>query len=90
MEYTFEKSENNLIRSKFIIASLVSLKCSIDAQASDGRGMLLKNATSYVTKMQDHDIINGTIMLKFETDSPLLLSFFQFFMKFNFFFKLHK
>ena len=90
MEYTFEKSENNLRRSKFIIASIVSLKCSIDAQASDGRRMLLKNMTSYVTKMQDHDIINGFIMLKFETDSPLLLPFFQFFMKFNFFFKLHK
>ena len=77
MEYTFEKSENNLIRSKFIIASLVSLKCSIDAQASDGRGMLLKYVTSYVTKMQDRDIINGIVMLKFETDSLLLLPFFS-------------
>ena len=86
MEYTFEKSENNLVRSKFIIASLVSLKCSIDAQASDGCRMLLKNVTSYVTQIQDRDIINGIIMLKFETDFPLLLSFFPFFMKFNFFF----
>ena len=48
-----------------IFALLVSLKCSMDVQAFDGRGMLLKYVTSYVTKMQDHDIINGT-MLKFK------------------------
>ena len=77
MDYTFGKYENNLIRFKFIFALLVSLKCSMDVQTSDGRGMLLKYVTSYVTKMQDRDIINGIVMLKFETDSLLLLPFFS-------------
>ena len=62
----FAKSQNHFIRDKFIFASLVFLKCSMDVQGSDGRVMLLKYVTSYVTKMQDYDIINGT-MLKFKT-----------------------
>ena len=70
-----KKSENHLIKSKFMFTSLVSLKCSMDVQTSDDRGMLLKHETSYVTKIQDHEIING-IMLKFEIDSPLVLPFF--------------
>ena len=47
----------------------------MDVQASDGREMLLKYVTSYVTKMQDHDIINGT-MLKFK---KILYYFYLFF-----------
>ena len=31
----------------------------MDVQESDGRGMLLKYVTSYVTKMHDNDILNG-------------------------------
>ena len=34
----------------------------MDVQTSDGHGMLLKYVSSYVTKMQDHDIINGTVL----------------------------
>ena len=39
----------------------VSLKSNMDIQSSDGRALLLKYATSYVTKMKDHDIMKGLL-----------------------------
>ena len=33
----------------------------MDFQCSDGRSMLLKYVTSYVTKMRDHNILKGLI-----------------------------
>lgn len=38
---------------------LVSLKCSMDVQSSDGRSLLLKYVSSYVTKMKDHELLKG-------------------------------
>ena len=35
----------------------------MDFQCSDGRSMLLKYVTSYVTKMRDHNILKGLIFL---------------------------
>ena len=35
----------------------------MDIQSSDGRGMLLKYVTSYVTKMKDHNIFQGLILI---------------------------
>ena len=40
---------------------LVSLKCSMDVQSSDGRSLLLKYVSSYVTKMKDHKLLKGLI-----------------------------
>ena len=42
-----------------LIFFLVSLKSSMDIQSLDGRALLLKYASSYVTKMKDHDIMKG-------------------------------
>ena len=42
---------------------LVSLKCSMDVQSSGGRGMLLQYVTGYVTKMKDHNIFQGLILI---------------------------
>ena len=44
-----------------LIFFLVSLKSSMDIQSSDGRALLLKYASSYVTKMKDHDIMKGLL-----------------------------
>ena len=37
------------------------LKCSMDVQSSDGRSLLLKYVSSYVTKMKDHKLLKGLI-----------------------------
>ena len=34
----------------------------MDVQASDGHAMLLKYVSSYESKMQDHDILKGTML----------------------------
>ena len=38
---------------------IVPLLCSMDVQCSDGRSMLLRYASSYVTKLRDHQFIHG-------------------------------
>ena len=43
---------------------LVSLKCSVDVQSSDGQSLLLKYVSSYVTKMNDHKLLKGLILHK--------------------------
>ena len=43
---------------------LVSLKCSMDVQSSDGRSLLLKYVSSYVTKMKDHELLKGLKLYK--------------------------
>ena len=53
------------------IVYLVSLKSSMDVQSSDGRTLLLKYATSYVSKMKDHAIMKG--LLQVEVYLTLLL-----------------
>ena len=53
------------------IVYLVSLKSSMDVQSSDGRTLLLKYATSYVSKMKDHAIMKG--LLQVEVYLALLL-----------------
>ena len=37
----------------------MSLKCSMDIQSSDGRSLLLKYVSSYVSKMKDHQVFKG-------------------------------
>ena len=39
----------------------MSLKCSMNIQSSDGRSLLLKYVSSYVTKMKDHKPLKGLI-----------------------------
>ena len=45
----------------YLSSCLVSLKCSMDVQSSDGRSLLLKYLSSYVTKMKDHKRLKGFI-----------------------------
>ena len=54
-----------VIKSKWFQVFIISasLKCSMGIQSSDGRGMLLKYVTSYVTKMKDHNIFQGLIII---------------------------
>ena len=54
---------------------IVSLKSSMDVQSTDGRSLLLKYATSYVSKMKDHAIIKG--LLQVEVFLTLLPTTFQ-------------
>lgn len=58
--YTSDDENNN--RRAYVDTVITSLKCHMDMQCSDGRGMLMKYVTSYVTKMGDHDIIYDSIM----------------------------
>ena len=45
----------------YLFSWLVSLKCSMDVQSSNGRSLLLKYVSSYVTKMKDHKLLKGLI-----------------------------
>ena len=45
----------------YLSSCLMSLKCSMDVQSSDGRSLLLKYVSSYVTKMKDHKLLKGLI-----------------------------
>ena len=38
---------------------IVSLRCNVDVQCSDGRSILLRYVTSYVTKLRDHEFIHS-------------------------------
>ena len=54
----------------------VSLKCSMDFQSSDGRSMLLKYVTSYITKMKDHSIPKGLISIIHVHDLYIFTAFY--------------
>ena len=43
---------------------LVSLKCSMDIQSSDGWSLLLKYVSNYVSKMKDHQVFKGLSLHK--------------------------
>ena len=42
----------------YVDTILTSLKSHMDVQSSDGKAMLLKYVTSYVTKLKDHEILD--------------------------------
>ena len=47
-----------------LLPIIVSLKCSMDVQSSDGYSLLLKYLTSYVSKMKDHQMLKGLSVYK--------------------------
>jgi len=49
-------------RRAYIDTVLGSLKCHMDVQCADGKDMLLRYTTSYVSKMKDHDLLYDSIM----------------------------
>ena len=61
----FHVDYSQYLKQQFIFLQiLVSLKCSMDFQSSDGHGLLLKYVSSYVTKMHDHKLLKGLIFHK--------------------------
>ena len=56
-QYTVDDAERNI--RAFITTLLGSLKCRTDVQLADGKAMLLKYVSSYVTKMHDSATSEG-------------------------------
>ena len=52
-------------RRAFVDTILRSLECHMDVQCADGKDMLLRYTTSYVSKIKHHDVLYDTILKDF-------------------------
>ena len=62
INFQYSADDSFVNRRAYVDTILGSLRCHMDVQCGDGKDMLLRYTTSYVSKMKDHDLLYDSIM----------------------------